>query len=119
MVFLSAGGNDLGRVPSEELGRRFKEALGRVRDMGGIPVVCGVLPRRGVGDEWLSKAIAVNRRLAAHCERNGWLFVDNWDLFFGNDSLYARDGVHLTFKGAEVLSDSIERALRTLRDFLV
>ena len=70
VVFFCAGGNDLGRVPSEELVRRFKEALGRVRDAGGVPVVYGILPRRSVGDEWLSKKIAVNSRLASHCERN-------------------------------------------------
>lgn len=119
IVFLSCGGNDVSRVPSEDLLRRFRELLGRIRDAGGSPVVCGVLPRRGVGDGWLSRAIAVNSRLAEHCERNGWLFVDNWDLFFGNDALYARDGIHLTFKGVEALSDSLERALGTLRDFLV
>lgn len=118
IVFLSAGGNDLGRVGSEELFRRFKETLGKVRDRGGIPVVCGVLPRRNVGDGWLSRAIAVNGRLAAHCESQGWLFVDNWDLFYGKDSLYARDGVHLSFEGVEVLSESLERALSHLQDFL-
>ena len=38
-VCISAGGNDIDRV------RRYREALGRVRDLGGIPVMCGILPR--------------------------------------------------------------------------
>ena len=46
IVCLSAGGNDIGRIGSEELLRRFKEVLGKIRDKGGIPVVCGILPRR-------------------------------------------------------------------------
>ena len=38
------GGNDLGRIRSEELFRSYKEALGRVRDLEGSPVLCGILP---------------------------------------------------------------------------
>ncbi len=71
IVSPSAGGNDLGKVRSEELIRRFRQALDRIRDKGGIPVVCGVLPRKGVRAEWLSRAITVNRMLANHCKSNG------------------------------------------------
>ena len=45
-VVISTGGNDLGRIRSEELFRKYKEALGGVRDLGGSPVLCGILPRR-------------------------------------------------------------------------
>ena len=82
IVCFSAGGNDIGRTTSEELRRRFREALGRVRDLGGRLVVCGVLPRKNVSCDWLSRAIAVNSWLADHCKSNGWAFVDNWDSFF-------------------------------------
>lgn len=34
-------------MPSAEFHRRFRKALGKVRDGKGIPVVYGVLPRRG------------------------------------------------------------------------
>ena len=37
-VVIRAGGNYLGRIRSEELFRKYKEALGRVRDLGGSPV---------------------------------------------------------------------------------
>lgn len=109
IVCLSAGGNDVGKVRSEELLRRFKEVLGKVRDRGGIPLVCGILPRRNVGYEWLSRAIAMNCRLADHCKANGWRFVDNWDRFFGKDHLYQRDGVHLSHRGYQLLAGVLER----------
>ena len=118
IVVLSAGGNDVCRVGSEELIRRFKETLGRIRDAGGIPVVNSILPRRGVSEGWLSHALGLNTRLAAHCENNGWLFINNWDLFFGQDALYAKDGKHLSLKGVEILADSFERALSDLENFL-
>ncbi len=78
IVFLSAGGNDIGRVGSEEIFRRFRETLGKVRDKGDVPVVCGILPRCGNGNEWLFRAIffSLNSHLAAHCNTNGWLFID-------------------------------------------
>ena len=117
IVFLSAGGNDLGKVRSEALIGRFREALDRIRDKGAIPVVCGVLPRRGVGSEWLSRAIALNRRLANHCKSQGWSFIDNWDLFYGKDTLYARDGVHLSRQGVRVMAGTLERELSALQRF--
>ena len=92
--------------------------LGRIRDNGGIPVVCGILLRGGNGGECLSRAISLNSRLAAHCDRNGWLFIDTWNLFFGKEELYAKDRVHLSFQGVEVLSNALERALSLLSDFL-
>lgn len=78
--------------------------------MRGIALVCCVLPRRGISDELFSKAIAVNSQSAAHCERNGWLFIDNWVRFFGNDALHAKDWVHLTLREVEVLSDFLKGA---------
>ena len=45
IVFLSAGGNDLGKLRSEELIGKFRLALDKIRSKGGIPVVCSVLPR--------------------------------------------------------------------------
>lgn len=65
-------------------------------------MACGVLPRRVVGGEWLPRAIAVNCRLASHCESNGWTLIDNWDRFYGKDTLYAREEVHLTRQSVRV-----------------
>ncbi|MPD04740.1 hypothetical protein E2C01_100445 [Portunus trituberculatus] len=43
-----------------------------------------------------------------HCRRNGWAFIDNWDLFYGKDTLYARDGVHLSREGVRILTGTLE-----------
>ena len=117
IVCLSAGGNDIGRVRSEELYRKCQETLGRVRDLGGVPVMCGVLPRMGAGVRWLSYAIALNCRLAEHCKKNGWAFIDHWDLFFGKHELYTRDGIHLSKAGVEVFADTLERQVGLVKEF--
>ncbi|MPC54582.1 hypothetical protein E2C01_048504 [Portunus trituberculatus] len=117
IVFLSAGGNDLCKVRSEELFRRFKEALAKIRDKDATPVVCDVLSRRDLGGEWLSRAIAMNCRLADYCSSNEWAFIDNWDLFYGKDTLYAMDEVHLSCLGVRVLAGALEGELNALRRF--
>lgn len=111
-VCISAGGNDIGRVRPQELLRRLRQALERVRDLGGIPVLCGILPRKYVGARWWSDAAAVNRHMADHCRRNGWLFINNWNYFFGKDHLYTRDGVHLSEQGTGAMAWSLQRDLR-------
>ena len=110
-LLLSAeGGNDLGRIRSEELFRRYKKALGTVRDLGGSPVLCGILLRL-LGQRWWLEACALNNRLADHCRRNGWLYVDNWTYFFGKNCLYTRDGVHLSGEGTGALAWSLQSDL--------
>ena len=111
-VCISAGGNDIGRVRPEELWRRYRQALGRVRELGGTPVLCGILPRRSAGVRWWSEATALISRLADHCRRNGFLFIDNWSYFYGKDHLYSRDGVHLSEMGTEALAWSLQRDLQ-------
>lgn len=71
IVFLSAGWNDFAKVKSEGLFRKFRQASEKIRNKGGIPVVCGAFPRKGVGTEWLSWAITVNCRLPSNCKSNG------------------------------------------------
>ena len=117
IVCLSAGGNDIGRVRSEELVRRCKETLGRVRDLGGVPVMCGVLPRMRAGKRWLSYALALNCRLAEHCKSNGWAFIDHWDLFYGKQELYTQDSIHLSKEGVEVFASALERQVGLVKEF--
>ncbi|MPC87103.1 hypothetical protein E2C01_081954 [Portunus trituberculatus] len=42
-------------------------------------------------------------------------FIDNWDL--GKDTFYARDGVHLSRQGVQVLAGTLEGELNELRRF--
>lgn len=66
LACLSVGGNNIFSVRSVELLRRFREALGRIRDLGGVPLVCGILPRRNVPREWHSRTTAMNNWLTDH-----------------------------------------------------
>ena len=63
---------------------------------------------------WLSRAVAVNCRFADHCKSNGWTFIDNWDLFYGKDVLYAGDGVLLSRRGIQVLAGTLKKEFNAL-----
>ena len=83
---------------------------------GGVPVVCEVLSRRAVGGIWQSSAIATNCRLTEHCIANGLAFVDNWDISYSQDH-FLMDGVHLSQRGIQILSESLEREMSALQAF--
>ena len=57
-------------------------------------------------NETYSRALGVNRRLAALCNTNkySFRFVDPWTAFYGSDVLFQRDGVHLSARGARNLA---------------
>ena len=77
--------------------------------------MCGVLPRRELGAEWLSSDIAVNCSLANHCKGNGRTLKNNLDLFYSKDTLYAKDGVHLSRHGVLVIVGTLEMELNALQ----
>ena len=76
-VCIGAGGNDIGRVRRQELFKRYREILGRVKDLGGTSVVCDILPRRSVRTRWWYEALAMNSLLTDHCKTNGCMLLDH------------------------------------------
>ena len=86
-------------------------------------VVVGMLPRRGPSGQFLSRNIAINRRLADLCVAEGTFFVDPYLHFYGRNDLYQRDGVHLSLKGRAVLSnlltDTIKRTVASVKPIVI
>ncbi|MCP4252830.1 MAG: hypothetical protein GY775_05380 [Candidatus Scalindua sp.] len=111
IVCLSVGGNDVHRKKSEELLKEYKDMLDTIVRKRGSPVVCGIVPRRGLNREWMSRTIAFNNRLEMYCKSKAIPFIDCWSQFFGDDTLYARDGVHFSRRGVQVLASNLDRVL--------
>ena len=113
-MVVSVGGNDIrveGGMGTEELLRRFKDMIKKVKAQCGRMVVCGILPRIYMGKWWNSCAMGVNHRLDSFCQDNDVTFLDTWDSFIHQQWLYARDGIHLTRRGQENLSERINEIL--------
>ena len=102
VVVVHVGGNDIGRTRSEELLKRYRVMLEKVKASGRVGVVCGVIPRLRGDEVWLSRAINLNGKIETMCRSLGLRFVDGWDTFFGKHEMFSKDGIHPSRVGAEV-----------------
>ncbi len=66
------------------------------------------------GHERFSRLFALNEWLLSWCKDQKLLFVNNWNLFWERPRLFRADGLHPSRVGAELLSDNISRALRSI-----
>lgn len=109
-VIVHVGTNDVRDNRSEELLADYKRLIQRLKNSGRNCVISGILPRMGVGIEWSSRAIGINNRISFMCNREGIGFLDLWEEF-QDRSLFAKDGVHLSYGGVELLGDAFEAYL--------
>ena len=62
-----------------------------------------------------SKRMAINGMMKRICKEDDVGYVDLWDSLVGKEEMYARDGLHLSGKGAaacaEVLSGAVASEL--------
>ena len=112
-VVVHVGGNDIMHVKSEEQIASYRSLLGTLKDKCRNVFVTSILPRRHKGGrgEWLSRALGLNSRIESICQELDFRFVDCWDIFYNRQDLYARDGIHFSDRGVDVLGRSILNAL--------
>ncbi len=55
--------------------------------------------------------MAVNGMVKRLCKEDEVGYVDLWDSFVGKEEMYARDGLHLSGKGAAVFSEGLSGAV--------
>ena len=115
-LLLSVGGNDVfpkncRHGPTEAIVRDLDHLLETAKSKVNRCVVVGILPRKYRTNEAYSRALGVNRRLAALCNKYSFRFVDLWTAFYGRDVLFQRDGVHLSARGARTLDELLNSRL--------
>ena len=75
-------------------------------------ILSGMLPvmgRRGATYR-NCKRMAINALVEQMC-KEGVGFLDLWGYFFGKEDMYVRDGLHLSGKGATILSENRLRSM--------
>ena len=84
--------------------KKTKEA--RVRQI----ILSGILPVFGnrIDGYRNSKRMAINGMVKRLCKEED---VDLWDSFVGKEEMYARDGLHLSGKGAAVFAEGLSGAV--------
>ena len=102
LYVLHAGTNDVGSTRSEELLEKYRRMIKQFKSKtsGTKIVVSGILPRVRAGNDFYSKAFSTNNRLKTLCAVEDVNFVNFWNDFYFDHSLYRPDGVHLNAVGA-------------------
>ena len=106
-VIVHVGTNDVGYKRSEVF---IAELIEKMKVSGRRCLILGILPRLGAGQEWGSRAIGVNDKVRKLCNLENIRFLDFWTEFQNRD-LFANDGVHLSRKGVDLFSASLEACL--------
>ena len=110
------GTNNIASGRSEEILRKYRDLIRKFKDSRRKLVICGLLPRFDVGPVILSRMIGVNVRLEGLCRKEGVMFVDVWDHFSQDRSLYGRGGLHLNRVGKARLGRVLDENVRHVLD---
>ena len=76
-------------------------------------ILSGILPVFGnrIDGYRNSKRMAINGMVKRLCKEEDVGYVDLWDSVLGKEGMYARDGLHLSGKGAAVFAEGLSGAV--------
>lgn len=94
------GTNNVLATRSEELLKRYRLLLKKLKTKSSDIILSGILPRNRAGTYFYGKASYINNCLRVMCEEEGVSFVNFWDDFYGQRDLFLQDGIHLNGVGA-------------------
>ena len=96
--------------------RKMKKArVGQIILSGVLPVfgnrIHGYRNSKRMAVNGMVKRMAVNGMVKRLCKEEEVGYVDLWDSFVGKEEMYARDGLHLSGKGAAVFAERLSGAV--------
>lgn len=110
-VLIHVGTNDIDKKREEVLKRDYRELGWKLRDRTSRVVISGLLPVPSASGDKNGRIRRMNAWLRGWCRRQGFRFLDHWELFWGRHDLYRKDGLHLNPKGANILAGRFGTAL--------
>ena len=78
-------------------------------------ILSGIILCRQAGQRFYSFATSINRRLANLCSEENIGFVNTWDHFYYDASLFCSDGLNLNQVRAARLGRLLDEAVRDFR----
>jgi lysophospholipase L1-like esterase len=117
-IIVHIGANDISRHwnRSEELLGKIRRVLETLKEKKKSIVISGIIPRPGKGSFWHNVALSLDMRVEALCKNLGFVFVDNWKSFYGQQGNHMSDGIHLNKTGTSKLEASFSCALKQLKN---
>jgi len=111
-VVVHIGTNDVGRKSEEVLQGEFRELGSKLKKRTSRVVISGLLPVPRASEVRNRKIVKINTWLKSWCRREGFRYLDNWALFQGRWDLYRKDGLHLNWRGTNILAGGFARVTR-------
>ena len=112
---IHVGTNDVQRYRSEELLDKYRQMIRAFKVKSSKVILSGIIPRRQAGQRFYSFASSINRRLANLCSEENIGYVNTWDHFYYDASLFSFDGLHLSQVGAARFGRLLDGAVRDFR----
>ena len=106
------GTNNAKTGRSEDIVKKYKALISKLQQSRRQSVVCGMIPRYDVDALTISRMIGINTRVQDLCKKEGVMFVDVWDHFNRDRSLYGKDGLHLSGVGKARLGRVLDESIR-------
>ena len=114
-ILLHVGTNDVSKRASQLLKGDFAHLLDILISLRCKLFISGPIPTYGRGSESFSRLLSLNDWLSSACGALGVHFIDNFNVFWEQGNLFARDGLHLNNTGAQLLSDHLVYEIDSLR----
>ena len=109
------GTNDVTQTRSEELLEKYRQLLRNYKNKSTNIIVSGILPRMSAGSQFYNQATSINSHIVNLCTEEEISFINLWDNFYYDESLFRDDGVHLNGVGAARFGRLLNSALLDFR----
>ena len=113
-ILVHVGTNNADKEGTTAIVEKYRELLKKTKQARvGQIIISGILPVFGnrIDGYRNSKRMAINGMTKRLCEEEDVGYVDLWDSFVGIEELYARDGLHLSGKGAAAFAEGLSGAV--------
>ncbi len=114
-VIFHVGTNDMAKRGSEEVLKDFRCLIRKVKTCNSLVdvAVCSVPNRTDRGGAVWSRSEGVNNRLFNVCRMEGAEFIDLRGVLAGSKTWLAKDGVHYSREGAEIVGKRLSEVINS------
>ena len=113
-ILVHVGTNNTDKEGTTATVEKYKNLLKKTKQArAGQIILSGILPVFGnrIDGYRNSKRMAINGMVKRICKKEDVGYLDLWDSFVGKEEMYARDGLHLSGKGAAVFAEGLSGAV--------
>ena len=109
-ILVHIGTNNADKEGTTAIVDKYRKLLKKTKEARVEQIILsGILPVFGnrIDGYRNSKRMAINMMVKRLCKEEDVGYVDLWDSFVGKEGMYARDGLHLSWKGAAVFAEGL------------